>query len=260
MNARRQQGIVLRLALYGGLLGAFLFWLYNLQSQTSYPWDWQRFFSGIGPGLLVRGLWLTLKVAGLSLCLALPLGIAVGLLRVARSKDLRWLGTIYVELIRGTPLLVQVMLWYFFIGQAFGLESFGAAVAALSCFTASYIAEIVRAGIESIDSGQMEAARSLGLTHAQAMQSVILPQAIRRILPPLASEFVALVKDSSLASVVGLEELTKRAQDVQGRTYQTFEVWIMTALLYLVINLTLSFAIRLLERKTKTGAQREAIR
>ncbi|MBL4846423.1 MAG: amino acid ABC transporter permease [Planctomycetes bacterium] len=260
MNSRQQQGLVLRLVLYGGLLGTFLFWLYSLQSQTSYPWDWPRFFEGIGPRLLISGLWLTIQVAGLSLCVALPLGIGVGLLRVSRSRDLRWLGAIYVELIRGTPLLVQVMLWYFFIGRAFGLESFGAAVAALSCFTASYIAEIVRAGIESIDSGQMEAARSLGLTHAQAMQSVILPQAIRRILPPLASEFVALVKDSSLASVVGLEELTKRATDVQGRTYQTFEVWIVTAVLYLVVNISLSFAIRFLEAKTKTGKDEAVIR
>lgn len=256
----RQRGLLLRFALYGGLAALFWFWLYRLQSQTSYPWDWARFFGDGWLTLLLSGLGLTIKVAAASLCLALPLGILVGLLRVSRARDLRWLGTLYVELIRGTPLLVQVMLWYFFIGQAFGLASFGAAVGALSCFTASYIAEIVRAGIQSIDSGQMEAARSLGLSHAQAMRTVILPQAIRRILPPLASEFVALVKDSSLASVIGLEELTKRAQDVQGRSYMTFEVWIVTALLYLAINVVLSLAVRWLERRLGTSPAREAIR
>lgn len=257
---QREQGLFLRVAIYGGLLGAFVFWVVSLQHQTSYPWDWGRFFQEEWHKLLFKGLLLTIQVAAVSLVLALPLGIGVGLLRVSRARDLRWLGTAYVEVIRGTPLLVQVMLWYFFIGRAFGLESFGAAVAALSCFTASYIAEIVRAGIESIDPGQMEAARSLGMSHAQAMRTVILPQAIRRILPPLASEFVALVKDSSLASVIGLEELTKRAQDVQGRSYLTFEVWIVTALLYLVINVLLSLAVRFLQVKLGTAKKREAIR
>lgn len=259
MSARRQ-ALALRTALYGGLLLLVLVWFVQLQAQTSYPWNWARFFGEGWHKLLLRGLGLTLQVAALSLVLALPLGVGVGLLRVARARDLRWLGTLYVELIRGTPLLVQVMLWYFFIGKAFGLDSLGAAVAALSCFTASYIAEIVRAGIQAIDPGQMEAARSLGLSHAQAMRTVILPQAFRQILPPLASEFIALVKDSSLASVIALEELTKRAQDVQGRSYLTFEVWIATAVLYLAINVLLSLAVRWLERRLGTQASREAIR
>ena len=105
---------------------------------------------------------------------------------------------------RGTPLLVQVMIWYHLLAHPLGLETFGAAVCALGCFAGAYIAEIVRAGIQGVDRGQMEAARSLGLTHVQALATVVLPQAIRRILPPLASEFIALVKDSSLASVISL--------------------------------------------------------
>jgi polar amino acid transport system permease protein len=257
---RAQREIAFRVVLYGALLVGALVWYTQLQTKTSYSWDWQRFFADGWFKLLLSGLWLTVQVAAISLLVALPLGICVGLLRVSRASDLRLLGFVYVELIRGTPLLVQVMLWYFFIGRAFDLGSFSAAVAALSCFTASYIAEIVRAGIQSIESGQMEAARSLGLSHAQAMRTVILPQALRRVLPPLASEFVALVKDSSLASVVGLEELTKRGLDVQGRAYLTFEVWIVVAILYLAINVILSLGVRWLEKATGTQQERESIR
>jgi polar amino acid transport system permease protein len=250
---------LIRAVIYTVAVGGALGVLYRGAAGLGYDWDWESFFSD-WVGLLLRGLWLTLKVAALSLCLALPLGILVGLCRVARDPGARVFGFVYVEAIRGTPLLVQVMLWYFVIGKVFDLESFGAAVAALSCFTASYIAEIVRAGIQSIDRGQMEAARSLGLTHFQAMRKVILPQALRRVLPPLASEFIALVKDSSLASVIGLEELTKRASDVQGRSFLTFEVWIAAACLYLVINVVLSLGVRLLEHKLGVAHQREEIR
>ncbi|MGE0706389.1 MAG: amino acid ABC transporter permease [Planctomycetota bacterium] len=235
-------------------------WYVQLQSKSPYEWRWATFFAKGWFGLLLKGLALTLQVAAVSLALALPLGIAVGLCRVARARDLRLLGFLYVEVVRGTPLLVQMLLWYFFIGRAFDLGSFGAAVASLSCFTASYIAEIVRAGIQSIDPGQMEAARSLGLSHAQAMRTIILPQALRRILPPLASEFIALVKDSSLASVVALQELTKRGQDAQGASFMTFEVWIVVALLYLAINVVLSLGVRWLEHATGTQQRREAIR
>jgi polar amino acid transport system permease protein len=250
---------LIRGAVYAALLAAAVALVWSGAAGLRYPWDWGRFFRDWSP-LLLQGLLLTLKVAALSLCLALPLGVAVGLCRIARDPVARWLGTAYVEVVRGTPLLVQVMLWYFVIGKVFDLRSFGAAVAALSCFTASYIAEIVRAGIQSIDPGQMEAARSLGLSHFQALRTIILPQAIRRVLPPLASEFVALVKDSSLASVVGYEELTKRAQDVQGRAFLTFEVWIAAAALYLAVNLVLSLAVRLLEHKLGVAHRREEIR
>ena len=229
-------------------------------ANLTYRWDWGRFFGEGWWKLLFQGLWLTLQVAAVSLVLALPLGVIVGLCRGSRDPGARLVAFLYVELIRGTPLLVQVFLWYFVIGKVFDLASFGSAVGALSCFTASYIAEIVRAGIQSIDRGQMEAARSLGLSHFQAMRFVILPQALRRILPPLASEFIALVKDSSLASVAALKELTKKAQDIQSSSYLTFEPWITTAALYLVICVILSLGVRALERWLGVGHQQEAIR
>ncbi len=251
---------LLRAAVYAACATAVVAVVTAGAADLRYAWDWGRFFRDDWWWLLVRGLGFTLQVAALSLCLALPLGVALGLCRIARDPVARGFGFLYVEVVRGTPLLVQVMIWYFVLGKVFALESFGAAVAALSCFTASYIAEIVRAGIQSIDPGQMEAARSLGLSHVQALRVVILPQAIRRVLPPLASEFIALVKDSSLASVIGLEELTKRAQDVQGRAFLTFEVWITAAVLYLAINVILSFGVRLLERKLGVAHQRDEIR
>lgn len=246
-------------ACYAVLLLGCLTLVVSGVGRLEYQWEWGRFFREWSP-LLLQGLLLTLQVAAVSLVLALPLGVAVGLARVARDPVARWAAFLYVEVIRGTPLLVQVFLWYFVIGRMFGLLSFGAAVGALSCFTASYIAEIVRSGIQGIDRGQMEAARSLGLTHVQAMRLVILPQALRRVLPPLASEFVALVKDSSLASAAALNELTKKTQEVQASSYLTFEPWIATACLYLLICALLSFGVRLLERWLGVGHVEEAIR
>ena len=252
-----------RYLIYALVLATFVGVTATAGRNFSYSWQWGRFFSDYS-GLLLQGLGLTLAVAATSLVFALPIGVLVGLCRTAQDPGARLFGFVYVELIRGTPLLVQVMIWYFVIAKAIEgvveLTSFSAGVCALSCFTAAYIAEIVRAGIQGVDPGQMEAARSLGMTHTQAMIHVILPQAIRRILPPLASEFIALVKDSSLASVIGLEELTKRAQDVQGRSYLTFEPWLTVALLYLVICVLLSLCVRWLEGYLGVGHRESAIR
>jgi polar amino acid transport system permease protein len=227
--------------------------------HSSYEWDWDKFFEN-GLVLLLKAIPTTLAVAAVSLVVALPLGIVIGLCRVAHDPVAHWVGTGFVEVIRGTPLLVQLYVWYFVIGDVYGLSEFQAGCAGLSCFTASYIAEIVRGGIQSIDRGQMEAARSLGLSHVQSMVHVILPQTLRRVLPPLASEFIALVKDSSLVSVIGLTELTKATRDVQGRYFLTFEAWLTTAAIYLAINLLLSLAVRTLEKKLGQGQRQAVIR
>jgi polar amino acid transport system permease protein len=210
--------------------------------------------------LLLKGLGMTLAVSFLAMLLALPVGIAIGLCRTAHDPGARLLGFAFVELFRGTPLLVQIMIWYYCFSSVLGLEQFGSAVVALGCFAASYIAEIVRAGIQSIDRGQMEAARSLGLSHVQAMVHVILPQALRRILPPLASEFIALVKDSSLASVIGFQELAQQTRGVQSGSYMSFEPWLAAAVLYLVINVVLSLGVRGLEKKLGVAQRGEGIR
>jgi polar amino acid transport system permease protein len=204
---------------------------------------------GYAPGPLLIGLWITLKISALSLVFALALGLVAGLGRVASNPALRNLAATYVELIRGTPLLVQIFIFYFFIGTVLELSPFTAAVAALAVFTGAYVAEIVRAGIEAVPRGQMEAARSLGMSAAQAMRFVILPQALRRSLPPLAGQFISLIKDSSLVSVIAITDLTKAGREIVSSTFTPFEVWFTVALMYLVLTGALSLWVRRLERR-----------
>ncbi|TXI82460.1 MAG: amino acid ABC transporter permease [Cupriavidus sp.] len=204
---------------------------------------------GISPGPLLLGLWLTLKISALSLVFALLLGLIAGLGRVAQNPAARNLAASYVEIIRGTPLLVQIFIFYFFIGTVLQLSAFAAGVAALSVFTGAYVAEIVRAGIQGVARGQMEAARSLGMSHAQSMRHVILPQALRRTLPPLAGQFINLVKDSSLVSVMALTDLTKAGREVVSSTFSPFEVWFSVAAMYLLLTGSLSLLVRRLEKR-----------
>jgi polar amino acid transport system permease protein len=205
--------------------------------------------AGLGPGPLAIGLWVTLEISALSLLFALALGLVAGLGRVAKNPTAHDLATAYVELVRGTPLLVQIFIFYFFVGTVLDLSAFAAGVAALSVFTGAYIAEIVRAGIEGVPRGQMEAARSLGLTHVQAMRLVILPQALRRTLPPLAGQSINLVKDSSLVSIMALTDLTKAGREIVSSTFSPFEVWFTVAAMYLVLTGALSWWVRRLERR-----------
>jgi polar amino acid transport system permease protein len=204
---------------------------------------------GISAGPLARGLWLTLEISAVSLVFALLLGLVVGLARVSRNPAIADLAVFYVELIRGTPLLVQLYIVYYFIGDLLHLSAFAAGVAALSVFTGAYVAEIVRAGIQSVHRGQTEAAQSLGLSGFQAMRFVILPQATRRILPPLAGQFINLIKDSSLVSVIALMDLTKAGREVVSSTFSPFEVWFTVAIMYLLLTGSLSWAVRRLEKR-----------
>ena len=204
---------------------------------------------GIRPGPLLVGMGLTLEISALSLVFALLLGVITGLGRVAQNPAARNLAATYVELIRGTPLLVQIFIFYFFIGTVLQLSAFAAGVAALSVFTGAYIAEIVRAGIEAVPKGQMEAARSLGMSYAQAMRYIILPQALRRTLPPLAGQFINLIKDSSLVSVMALTDLTKAGREVVSSTFSPFEVWFTVAAMYLLLTGSLSLMVRRLEKR-----------
>ncbi|BFM50693.1 amino acid ABC transporter permease [Marinomonas sp. THO17] len=201
----------------------------------------------IGP--ITWGLWITLKLSVVSLIFAVIIGLFTGLARISHNPALRYLAITYVELVRGTPLLVQIFIFYFFIGTVLSLDRFTAGVAALSVFTGAYIAEIVRSGIQSIHPGQMEAARSLGMNYVQAMIEVILPQAFKRTLPPMAGQFINLIKDSSLVSVISITDLTKAGREVVSSTFAPFEVWFTVALLYLVLTGTLSWAIQYLEKR-----------
>lgn len=201
------------------------------------------------PGPLSTGLWVTIWISFASGCIGLVLGLVAGLCRVSRNPTLRGLSTTYVELIRGTPLLVQIFIFYFFIGTVLHLDRMVAGVGALAIFAGAYVAEIIRAGIQSIPKGQMEAARSLGMTVSQSMAHIILPQAFKRTLPPLAGQFISLVKDSSLVSVISITDLTKSGREVITSTFATFEVWFTVAALYLVVTSVLSQVIQWTERR-----------
>nr|WP_199868948.1 amino acid ABC transporter permease [Pseudomonas sp. CFBP 13719] len=200
-------------------------------------------------GPIAWGLWTTLWLSLVSGVAGLLLGLVTGLCRLSSNPTLRHLSTVYVELVRGTPLLVQIFIFYFFIGTVLNLSREFAGVAALALFTGAYVAEIVRSGVQSIAKGQGEAARSLGLDAGQSMRHVILPQAFKRVLPPLAGQFISLVKDTSLVSVIAITELTKSGREAITTSFSTFEIWFCVAALYLVINLPLSYFASRLERR-----------
>lgn len=211
------------------------------------------------PGIIIEGLWITLKVSVIATLFGVIIGIFGGLARISSNPTLKWMAVTYVELIRGSPLLVQILIWYFVLGTlindiliAQGLSRIGPfwyGVAALASFAGAYVTEIVRAGIQSIHRGQMEAARSTGMTYAQAMLHIILPQALRRILPPLAGQFISLIKDSSLLGIIAIRELTKATREVVTTSLQPFELFIICGVLYLVLTFTLSMFVQYLERR-----------
>ena len=217
---------------------------------------------GWKPGILAKGLWVTLKISFISTILGILLGIIGGVARVSDTPVLKWSAMTYVEIIRGSPLLVQIMIFYFVLGTTInGIlamngfpkinpEWYG--IMALSVFTGAYVVEIVRAGIEAIHPGQVEAARSQGMTYFQCMFHIILPQALKTILPPLAGQFINLIKDSSLLGLISVTELTKATREGITTSLQTFELWFLCAILYLSMTFTLSMAVQYLERRTAT--------
>ncbi|WP_298187004.1 ABC transporter permease subunit [uncultured Pseudomonas sp.] len=200
-------------------------------------------------GPLLNGLWVTLKISVISLFFATLLGLIAGLMRISTNPACQNLAFVYIGLIRGTPLLVQIFIMYFFVGTMLNLDRFSAGVMALSIFTGAYIAEIVRSGIQSISPGQMEAARSLGMSYPKAMTHVILPQAFKRTLPPMAGQLINLIKDSSLVSVIAITDLTKAGREAISGSFATFEVWITVAGLYLILTTLLSWVIRRIEKR-----------
>lgn len=203
--------------------------------------------------LLLLGAAVTVEITVVSVAFGFLIGLVVGVARISQVKILRIFAAIYADCIRGTPLLVQIFLIYFALPMVTGqrIEPFAAAVLACGINSGAYVSEIFRAGIQSIDPGQMEAGRSLGLTWYQTMRYVILPQAVKNILPPLGNEFISMLKDSSLVSVIGFEELTRRGQLIIAQTYGSFEIWLTVAALYLVMTLAISRLVAYLERRTK---------
>ncbi|MEJ8547248.1 amino acid ABC transporter permease [Brevibacillus borstelensis] len=213
----------------------------------NYQMDWSVITDNFD--IFMEGLLVTLKISALSLAISIPIGIAAGLCRISRNRILSFLAASYVEVIRGIPLLV-LLLWIFFVlGKFMKLGSFWSAVIGLAVFSGAFVAEIVRAGIQSVPRGQMEAARSSGMNYYQAMRLIILPQALRKVLPPLASQFIILIKDSSLASVIAVVDLSLVGHNLVATTFRVLEVWTFIAAVYFVITFSLSQIIRYFERK-----------
>jgi polar amino acid transport system permease protein len=204
-------------------------------------------------GVLIKGLLMTLKLSVVSLFFAIIIGLFAALMRISSNPLSRNFALLYVEVIRGTPLLVQIFIVYFFLGTVFDLDRMTAGIAALSIFTGAYICEIMRSGIQSIPPGQMEAARSLGMSYSKAMIYVVLPQAFKRTLPPMAGQLINLIKDSSLVSVISITDLTKAGREVVSGSFATFEVWFVVAGLYLVLTSTLSFGVQRIEKRLSSS-------
>lgn len=200
-------------------------------------------------GPLVYGLWTTLWLSAISGVFAMFIGLITGLARVSKNYTCNGLAAIYIECIRGTPLLVQIFIAYFFIGTIFDLSRNVCGIGALALFAGAYVAEIFRAGIQSIPKGQMEAARSLGMPVHIAMIDIVLPQAFKRILPPLSGQFISLIKDSSLVSVIAITDLTKAGREIITSTFATFEVWLVVAAMYLIVTSVLSQLVFYMERR-----------
>ena len=201
--------------------------------------------------LLLQGALVTVKITTMSVGCGFFIGMLVALANLSNLKIVRLLARCYVDIIRGTPLLVQIFLIYFALPMIIGsrIDPFVAAVTACSINSGAYVSEIFRAGIQSIDKGQMEAGRSLGLSWAQTMRYIIMPQAFKAIIPPVGNEFIAMLKDSSLVSVIGFEELTRRGQLIIAKTYASFEIWGTVAVIYLIMTVSISQLVAYLERR-----------
>lgn len=207
-------------------------------------WDYREFF--------ITGLWVTILLTICGYIGGIIFGVLLGLGKTSKRKWLYWPCKLYVDLFRGTPMLVQILIIHLALiptvfGQSFGFMVSG--ITALVLNSAAYNAEIIRAGIESIDKGQMEAARSLGLTHGQAMRKIILPQAIRRMIPPLGNEFISLLKDSSLVTIIAANDILYAAKIVAGAHFRFWEPYLVAAVLYLLLTSIITRLVALVERR-----------
>jgi len=233
-------------------------WLLDSGAQAmNYSWQWQRIPDYIAfyedgqwwSAELISGLLVTLKLSALALLATLIIGLTTALLKLSNSIVGRVLAIGYIELIRNTPLLVQIYLLYFVFGPIIGLDRFSTAVLALAIFQGAYTAEIFRAGLNSIGVGQFEAAKSLGLSKYITYKDVILPQVVQRTLPPLTNEVISLIKNSSIVSVMAIFDLTTEGRNIVSETAMPFEIWFTVAVIYLLLTLSLSALAAWLEHK-----------
>lgn len=240
------------------LMALLLVWLLVTGTQrTGYHWQWYRvpqyvygFDDGrFTAGPLLQGLLVTCKIAGTALVAAFALGLTSALFRLSASPVARATARVYLELIRNTPLLIQLFFIYFVLSPVLDISAFTSAVLALSLFEGAYASEIIRAGILSIHKGQWEASHSLGISTMDTYRYIVLPQAFRRILPPITGQAVSLIKDSALVSTIAIYDLTMQGQAIVSETFLTFEIWFTVAAIYLMITASLSAVVTRMETR-----------
>lgn len=237
-------------------------WVLQSGAQAMhYHWQWLRvpdyvFFFEDGhwySGELIDGLLVTLKLTLLSGIATLILALCTALLRLSDSKVGRLFAFIYIEVIRNTPLLVQIYLLYFVFGPYLGLERFSTAILALALFQGAYTAEVIRSGLLAVDKGQFEACRTLGLSRFNSYRYIIFPQVIKKTLPSLTNEAISLVKNTSIVSVMAIFDLTTEGRNIVSDTAMPFEIWFTVAAIYLLITLSLSALSAWLELQSRKG-------
>jgi len=255
-RASRRRSALVDSAAFAVFAGLVVFLAIRGAASMDYTWQWARLTPYLWhvvdgeliPGSLVKGLQVTLQVAGGAALLTLPLGLAVALLRLSDSIVGRFLAGVYIELIRNTPLLLQILIVYFIIGRIFGIPRLWCGILTLALYEATFAAEIIRGAILSVARGQWEASRALGLRAADTYRSIILPQALPLMVPPMTGVLVNLVKHSSIVSVIAIFDLTNEGRTIAADTFMSFEVWLAVAAMYLVITITLSLLAAGLER------------
>lgn len=248
---------LLQSVLFAALLFGACWGLVQGAENLGYNWQWSRVprylatveGDGWQAGPLLHGLRLTLQITAVSLGCSFLIGLVTALMRLSQSCMARFIAKIYLEAIRNTPLLIQIFILYFVFAPILDLTRFTSAVLALSLFEGAYASEIIRAGILAIPIGQSEASASLGLNRYQNYRYVVLPQALRNMLPPLTSQGISLVKDSALVSTIAIYDLTMQGQQIIAETFLTFEIWFTVAAIYLAVTLFLSLLVKILENR-----------
>ena len=291
MHATKPRFTKLDAVLCLAVVAGGVYMAYRVSVGLSYKWNWavipEYLFrhdpeKGWVPNLLVLGLLTTIRLSIWSTLLGGIIGLVMGLFRVSPSLFKRMVGRTYVELIRNLPPLVMIFIFYFFVAEQImphlGLDqwarslspagqtrltwllappglvsAFVSAAAAMAVYEGAYITEIVRSGIQSVESGQWQAAKALGMNRWQQLRHVVLPQAIERVIPPLAGQFVSAIKDSSIVSVISIQELTFQGMELMAATYLTIEVWLTITAMYLILTLGCSLALGRLENRARRG-------
>lgn len=275
------------LIILGLIVLAGAWFRHKLQAEFQYDWNWPvipqyilRLDAGTEkwvPGLLMQGIFITLKISVWAILMALVMGTSTAFMRTGTSRFLRMMGTAYVGLVRNIPILVWMFMAYYFVGDqiipALGLDRltrleqgtarflletfvappsqipvFAAGAAALAVYEGAYVAEIIRAGIQSIEKGQWEASSAMGFNRLQQMKHIILPQAFKNVLPPLAGQMISTIKDSAIVSVISIQELTFQGMELMAATFLTFEIWITIMAAYFLLCFPCSLGVTYLEK------------